>query len=39
MVDRIESRGSTTPRLQKSDQIKAVPNSKESSKSSGVEKQ
>ena len=39
MVDRIESKGSTTPRLQKTDPLKAVPNSKESSKSSGVPKQ
>lgn len=39
MVDRIESKGSTTPRLQKTEPLKAVPNSKESSKSSGPPKQ
>jgi hypothetical protein len=39
MVDRKESKGSTTPRLQQTDQLKQVPNSKESSKSSGVPKQ
>ena len=39
MVDRTEKKGSTTPRLEKTDPLKAIQTNKESSKSSGVPKQ
>ena len=39
MVERMEFKGPTTPKPQKTDPLKAVQNAKESSKSSGVPKQ
>jgi hypothetical protein len=39
MINIKESKGSTTPRLQKTDPLTSVPDSNKSSKSSGVPKQ
>jgi len=38
MIDRKESKGSTTPKVQKTEPLKSMPGSKESSKSSGTPK-